>query len=162
MSLTMSNFIAPVYEELSRQPASTAQIQREAQHLYQRFIKGKSGLGWLWRKKSKLLELKEIETKAELYKPIYKGVKEVPLDLIKGSEGRENDFDGDFRPIKPTDETILRWKSIAQAELKGESLPAVALLQVDNVFYVRDGHHRISVAKALGRATIDAAVTVWL
>ena len=40
-------------------------------------------------------------------------------------------------------------------------LPPVALIQVGHLYFVRDGHHRISVARALGQETIDAEVTVW-
>ena len=89
----------------------------------------------------------------------YVGVKVVALDAICGSEGRAADFDNTFRP---TDErTMQRWVNIAQARLEGKALPPVELIQVDDAYYVRDGHHRVSVAKALGEAFIDAEVTMW-
>ncbi len=89
----------------------------------------------------------------------YVGVKVVALAAICGSEGRAPDFDSTFRP---TDErTMQRWVNIAQARLEGKPLPPVELIQVDDAYYVRDGHHRVSVAKALGEAFIDAEVTMW-
>ncbi len=82
-----------------------------------------------------------------------------PIDIhkIRGTEGRTQDFDDQFNPLK---ERIRdRWKRIAAVFLKEESLPAVELVEVDGVYFVRDGHHRISVAHALGREYIDAEVT---
>ncbi|MEA2160157.1 MAG: hypothetical protein QOD66_2537, partial [Solirubrobacteraceae bacterium] len=52
-----------------------------------------------------------------------------------------------------------RWEQIATAMRRGESLPPVDLLKVGEIYFVRDGHHRVSVACALGRADIDAYVT---
>ena len=80
----------------------------------------------------------------------------VSLSKIVGTEGRSEDFDADFNPLKKHNRE--RWISIAAARQKGVVLPAVELLQVGNVYYVRDGHHRISVAKALGQLELDAQV----
>ena len=54
-----------------------------------------------------------------------------------------------------------RWLGVARAALRGEHLPPVDLIRAGDVYYVRDGHHRISVARALGQREIDARVTVW-
>ena len=45
--------------------------------------------------------------------------------------------------------------------LEGEYLPPVALIRSGDIYYVRDGHHRISVARAFGQMMVEAAVTVW-
>jgi hypothetical protein len=45
--------------------------------------------------------------------------------------------------------------------LAGDPLPPVELIQVGSVYFVRDGHHRISVARAMGQQEIEAVVTVW-
>jgi hypothetical protein len=87
------------------------------------------------------------------------GVQTVPLAQIQGSEGRTTDFDAAFHPV--TDHTQSRWASVACAQLANVPLPAVELIRVGAVYYVRDGHHRISVACALGQCAIDARVTVW-
>jgi hypothetical protein len=89
----------------------------------------------------------------------YTGIRSVPLALIRGSEGRSHDFDARFNPLRLSNES--RWLSVAMARLKGVTLPPVALIQVGDTYYVRDGHHRISVAHALGERDIDAEVLVW-
>ena len=87
------------------------------------------------------------------------GTQTVPIRQIRGSEGRCEDFDVAFRPLK--EHTEHRWVSVARAQLRGLGLPPVELIQLGEVYFVRDGHHRISVAQALGQQEIDAVVTVW-
>lgn len=88
----------------------------------------------------------------------YEGLRLVRLADIKGTEGRKNDFDADFAPL--TERVENRWVSVAMAVLSGKSLPPVELVKVGDEYYVRDGHHRISVAKALKQDAIEAIVTV--
>jgi len=83
----------------------------------------------------------------------------VPIHQICGSEGRCEDFDSAFRPLKG--HTQDRWLNVARAFLAGHSLPPVELIRVGDAYFVRDGHHRISVAAAIGQQEIDAVVTVW-
>jgi ParB-like chromosome segregation protein Spo0J len=83
----------------------------------------------------------------------------VPIQAICASEGRSHDFDRWFNPIRKHNKQ--RWMDIASACVTGRSLPAVDLIQVGDRYIVRDGHHRISVAKALGAEHIDASITVW-
>jgi hypothetical protein len=83
----------------------------------------------------------------------------VPIRQIRGSEGRSEDFDADFYPLQKR--TRGRWLSVATAYLKGVAMPPVELIQVGSIYYVRDGHHRISVARATGQEYIEAQVTVW-
>jgi hypothetical protein len=83
----------------------------------------------------------------------------VSIAQIGGSEGRAGDFDREFNPLK--DHVRKRWLGIAAAREQGVALPPVSLVQVGDVYYVKDGHHRISVAKALGQETIEAKVAVW-
>ena len=54
-----------------------------------------------------------------------------------------------------------RWQSVANALDEGVPLPPVQLIQVGAAYYVRDGHHRVSVNRALGQEVIEADVTVW-
>lgn len=86
------------------------------------------------------------------------GLQVVPIRAIRGSENRCHDFDQQFRPRQTN--TWDRWQSVATAWVRGIDLPPVELVQVGNTFYVRDGHHRISVARALGQRDVDAVVTV--
>ncbi len=80
----------------------------------------------------------------------------VPLAKIVGSESRSEDFDGDFHPLKKHNRE--RWIGVAAARWTGVVLPAVELVQSGDKYYVRDGHHRISVAKMLGQLEIDARI----
>ena len=89
----------------------------------------------------------------------YFGTTPVPVHQITGSEGKSQDFDREFRPLKRFSRD--RWIGIAVARLQGNSLPPVELIKVGDDYYVRDGHHRISVAKAYGQVDIDAVVTIW-
>lgn len=88
----------------------------------------------------------------------YAGKQTIALDNIRGSENRVREFDIDFNPI--ADHIEQRWVGIAAAMLKGVALPPVDLIQVGDTYYVRDGHHRISVAKSFGQQDIEAIVTV--
>ena len=82
----------------------------------------------------------------------------VPIAQIVGSENRSADFDTSFAPL--SEHTQARWIGVALAWELGAELPAVDLLQVADEYYVRDGHHRISVARAYGLREIDARVLV--
>lgn len=85
------------------------------------------------------------------------GFQTVPLDSIVGSVDRTRDFDRDFRPTTPR--VRGRWQRIAEAQRRGESLPPISLYRIGDLHFVRDGHHRVSVARSLGRTEIDAYVT---
>lgn len=111
----------------------------------------------LTRRPSRLLDLGCYQS--QMKNGRYAGQREVTLDNIRGTEGRLNDFDDRFNPL--TDRTRERWVSIARANDAGMDLPPVELIRVDEVYFVRDGHHRISVARAFGQTTITARVTVW-
>ncbi|RIK38926.1 MAG: hypothetical protein DCC55_19645 [Chloroflexi bacterium] len=87
------------------------------------------------------------------------GVQLVPLAQIRGSEGRCRDFDAQFRPLQA--HTADRWVDLALAHERGEPIPPVELVQIGEIYYVRDGHHRISVAHSYGQIAIEAEVTVW-
>ena len=80
----------------------------------------------------------------------------VPIKQIKGTFGRSTDFDANFNPLQ--ERSRSRWISILTAIQLGVSLPPVELVQVGETFFVRDGHHRISVAKALQQEAIEAHI----
>lgn len=87
------------------------------------------------------------------------GFQTVPLCKIVGSENRCQDFDRKFAPLSVNTQT--RWVKIADLFLMDEMIPPVELIQVKSCYFVRDGHHRISVAKALGKEYIDACVRIY-
>ena len=84
------------------------------------------------------------------------GLQLVELDTILGTVDRPHGFDREFRPTSSRVRT--RWERIAAARRRGEPMPPVDLYRVGEVHFVRDGHHRVSVARALGDREIDAYV----
>jgi len=123
----------------------------------------RSWLANLWTRFSgrsnNLLDLHELEHSLHIRSRHYAGVQAVAIDQIRGSEGRVQDFDLTFHPL--SEKTRDRWLSVATARMQNAGLPAVVLIQIGELYFVRDGHHRISVARALGEEAIDAEVTVW-
>ena len=86
----------------------------------------------------------------------YLGMKTVPVKLIVGSESRYQDFDNRFFPKKMHLKT--RWEHIDMAHIKDINLPPITLYELGGLYFVRDGNHRVSVAKAKGVEFIDAEV----
>ena len=99
-----------------------------------------------------------IKTACTVHARHHAGMQTVTIRQIRGSENRAKDFDRDFNPLR--DHNQARWLKIASAR-KQKALPAVELVQVGDVYFVRDGHHRISVAQALGQLEIEANVVLW-
>lgn len=106
--------------------------------------------------RQKLLSLGDIRKLIKPKSETYIGMKAVDIDLIIGSEGRYNDFNRTFLPKK---EFIRnRWESIDKAHLKSIILPPIKLYEISGSYFVRDGNHRVSVAKLQGVRSIDAEV----
>ena len=82
---------------------------------------------------------------------------EIPVDAIAGTvePSRAAMFDGAFRPSKLA---RSRWERVWMAEHRGAVLPPISVVRVRGGYAVRDGHHRVSVARARGAITIDASV----
>ena len=110
------------------------------------------------RKDYTLVDLEEAAAPCGPPERHYAGTRSVPIRQIRGSESRGDDFDRDFNPVH--ERTAGRWMSVYLAWLDGVVLPPVELVQVGDAYYVRDGHHRISVAHSLGIDFIDAEVAV--
>jgi hypothetical protein len=87
---------------------------------------------------------------------IYRGVKIVRVDQIAGSLNRYHEFDRVFLPI--SDNLAARWQSVNRAFYQDISLPPVVLYKVGEVYFVVDGHHRVSVAREQGQIFIEAEV----
>lgn len=83
----------------------------------------------------------------------------IEIAKIKGSECRACDFDVEFLPLSHANRH--RWASVYAARLSGATMPAISVVQVGNVYYVRDGHHRVSVARLMGEEYIEAHAQVW-
>jgi hypothetical protein len=86
----------------------------------------------------------------------YLGVKEVPISRIVGSEGRYRDFNRKFFPRRK--HLKERWARIDMAYYQKRALPLVKLYKISNIYFIQDGNHRVSVARAHGAKWIDAEV----
>jgi hypothetical protein len=104
-----------------------------------------------------LLSLDEIRQRFNIRGQRYLGHHVVALSDIVGSEGRYSDFDRRFLPR--SESLKQRWSSIDIAMLQEIELPPVELYKVGDTFFVRDGNHRISVARQREQTFIDAFVT---
>jgi hypothetical protein len=106
---------------------------------------------------NRLLNLNELKQDSQVASQHYSGTQAVPINQIKGSASRNKNFDSEFNPVR--DNNRDRWINIIAARLGDKGLPAVDLIKVGDTYFVRDGHHRVSVAKALKSTYIDAHVT---
>lgn len=103
-----------------------------------------------------LISLNDVK---QLIRPInetYLGMKVIPIDKIIGSEGRYKDFDNNFFP--KSSHLRHRWEHVDEAAIKSITLPPIKVYEIDGLYFVRDGNHRVSVAKARGTEFIDAEV----
>jgi hypothetical protein len=146
---------------MARHGDREAPIAPAAWTLYRRAYAG----GWIGKwwtgftgQGTTLLELTHIEATGTVHNRHALGLLTVPIADIRGSENRCTDFDADFHPVQR--HTEARWLSVATAWYRDIVLPPIDLVQVGDIFFVRDGHHRVSVARALGQIHIDAYVTV--
>ena len=103
-----------------------------------------------------LLSYDEIKEKLRIGGPIYRGVQTVRVDQIAGSLNRYHEFDRVFLPA--SDKLAERWQSVTRAFYEEISLPPVVLYKVGQVYFVVDGHHRVSVAREQGQLYIEAEV----
>jgi hypothetical protein len=81
----------------------------------------------------------------------------IPLDSIVGTVDRSREFDRDFRPTSRR--LRRRWEGIAKAMRRGEAMPPIDVYRIGELHFVRDGHHRVSVARQLHLDVIEASVT---
>ncbi|MDR2898155.1 MAG: transcriptional regulator [Spirochaetaceae bacterium] len=105
---------------------------------------------------TELLSFTEIKSILKPKNEVYLGMQAVSVDHIVGSEGRYRDFDNHFFPRNV--HLKNRWKRIDEAHLTGVILPPIKLYEIGGLYFVRDGNHRVSVAKAQGVENIDAEV----
>jgi hypothetical protein len=106
--------------------------------------------------RQRLLSLEDVKNLIRPSNESYKGMQEVPIDKIVGSEGRYRDFNSAFLPKH--DFIRGKWESVDRAHLTDVILPPIKLYEIGGVYFVRDGNHRVSVAKMQGAEQIDAEV----
>lgn len=103
-----------------------------------------------------LLSYDEVKSALHIGGPIYRGVQTVRVEQIVGSLNRYHQFDRAFLPVE--DRIGSRWQSVDRAFYQDISLPPVLLYQIGQVYFVVDGHHRVSVAREQGQEFIEAEV----
>lgn len=153
MNNTLNSFIP---EELT---AANAYYERQAMRgfesaLEKNFWNGLASM--LTGSRSQLLSFDEIAERLPFEGQFDAGVQDIPVEQIMGSVGRAQDFSATFLPR--TDKIKPRWLKIARANLVGEYIPPIEVYQVGSIYFVKDGNHRVSVARVLNQATIRAHV----
>jgi hypothetical protein len=110
----------------------------------------------LLRRDNGLLSFEETRRQLRAQAQHYGGLRAVPIDSIVGSVSRYRDFDRAFLPRQAR--TRSRWLSIDRAYYEDSSLPPIELYKLGETYFVKDGNHRVSVAREQGQAFIDAHV----
>ena len=114
-------------------------------------------LGALLRGRSRsLLSYDDVLRAAGREGQVDRGVQDIPLAAVRGSEGRADEFDASFRPVRR--ELKARWARVDDLVQQGVTMPPVDVYQLGELYFVKDGHHRVSVARHLGWDTIPAHV----
>ena len=108
------------------------------------------------RRPNDLIPYHEVRRRLSPERESYRGVQTVALDQIVGSMDRFRDFDRAFLPRQ--NHTAGRWKNVDRAYYQDKTLPPIQLYQVGDVYFVKDGNHRVSVAREKGQHYIDAEV----
>ena len=135
-------------------------INQQASQDYDRAILKavwRTAITWLTGESNELLPFDAVRQKLPLRGQHYIGLRQVPIDQIAGSMGRYRDFDRAFLPRQVR--TRDRWLSIDKAHHAEIILPPVELYKMGEVYFVKDGNHRVSVARERGQEFVDAYVT---
>jgi len=106
--------------------------------------------------KDKLLSFNDVKDILKPKNEVYMGLQTVPIKMIAGSEGRYRDFNKYFLPKR--EHLRQRWARVDEAHIKDIVLPSILLYEIGGVYFVRDGNHRVSVAKMQNVEFIDAEV----
>lgn len=112
---------------------------------------------WLGGKSNELLPYEEVRRQIPIEGQRDIGLQTIPVEMIVGSVGRYRDFDRAFFPTQTT--TSERWISVSKARYQDIELPPIEAYKLGDVYFVKDGNHRVSVARERGQAYIDAYVT---
>ena len=133
----------------------------EAQSAYKKFLKSSRGiLGLNFKKQENLKSFAEIQKEENAYNSVNLGIKEIPLGKIVGSVEKYSYFDKNFVPKNNI--VKQRWINIYTGYMTETMLPPVILYKIKDDYYVYDGNHRVSVAKFLNFASIEAEVEEFL
>ncbi len=148
-----------MFEEMRMSVATLGQV--EVPLFENAFTRGKFAKAWaaLTKHENRLLDLATFTQGKTIVSQRSAGLRTIDIFKIQGSESRSDTFDRSFNPLHKCSKQ--RWMSVAKAVRRGYYMPAIELIKIGDIYFVRDGHHRISVSKAMGRTYVDAHVTVW-
>jgi len=156
MSKGSGFFFIPPDEDVNKAFYARAAMRGFEIALERKFWQGLSNL--ITGSRSQLLSFDEIARQIPFEGQYDGGVQEIEVERIMGSVGRAQDFAAGFLPR--SNELRTRWIKIARANLIGEYIPPIEVIQVGSVYFVKDGNHRVSVARVLNQMTISAHVVV--
>jgi nucleotide-binding universal stress UspA family protein len=114
-------------------------------------------LAYLTGKSDDLLDYEEVYEKLKAGQSVERGLQQIPLKAIVGSVGRYADFTRSFLPRSPGN--AERWAEVKAAITERGQIPPIAVFQIDQVYFVLDGNHRVSIARQRGDTHIPAYVT---
>ena len=117
----------------------------------------RSVLSRLTGKPSELLSYDDVRRKLKAIESNSSYLDNIPLNAIIGSVGRYNDFDRLFSPLRNSDQS--RWANVKRVMTGMRGVPPIEVYRIGDAYFVKDGNHRVSVAKELGFQTIEAYVT---
>ncbi|MCA9915019.1 MAG: hypothetical protein KC496_16810 [Anaerolineae bacterium] len=148
--------------DISTNPSRTARAYVTARNLFDRLYlvaKLKAFIANLLGQSRELQMLDEINSDGVKSRYILER-QAVPMERIIGSEGRSEEYDKEFLPRHRRDRE--RWVSVAAGMIRNPTqFSPIRVVRVGDDYYIQDGHHRVSVARALNYLFIDADVTVW-
>ena len=117
----------------------------------------RSVLNWFNKRNNNLLPFDEVRKVLPIHGQYYAGLHEIQLDKVVGSVARYNDFDRAFLPRQR--HIRQRWINIDIAKMTDVVLPPIEVYKIGEIYFVKDGNHRVSVARDKGQVFIDAQVT---
>lgn len=115
-------------------------------------------LSALMGKPTTLLSFDDIKHRLHLHNEHYKGLQDIQLHRIVGSVGRYHEFTARFLP--KNGQMSERWSRVYAQMHTLQGVPPIEVYQIDDVYFVRDGNHRVAIARELGDTSIEAYVTV--
>lgn len=111
---------------------------------------------FLRRRPNWLIAFRDVQRQLPIEGQVYRGFQTVPVAAVRGSVDRYEDFDRNFLPRQSF--TRDRWESVDRANLAGIDLPPIEVYKVSEIYFVKDGNHRVSVARQQGMKFIDALI----
>jgi hypothetical protein len=112
-----------------------------------------------------LLSFNEVVKSSSYQQMVDRGLQDVPLKAIAGSVGRSREYTRRLLPCLGGENDKERWRKVYTLVTTGSGIRPVELYKVGQDYFVKDGHHRVSVAKYLGWESIQAQVIegpVWV